>query len=57
MIHVEFTVMRSNLAELKEAEFKNLRVPPVVGRAHSAACAVRRNWLELLAALGEWVED
>jgi membrane-bound lytic murein transglycosylase F len=54
---VEFTVMQSNLAELKEAEFKNLRVRPVVGRTHSVAWAVRRNSPELLGALNEWIED
>src|SRR3712207_7548747 len=40
---VEFTVMQSNLAELKEAEFKNLKVKPVVGRTHSVTWAVRRS--------------
>lgn len=54
---VEFTVMQSNLAELKEAEFKNLRVRPVLGRAHSVAWAVRRNSPDLLGALNEWIED
>jgi membrane-bound lytic murein transglycosylase F len=54
---VEFTVMQSNLAELKEAEFKNLRVRPVLGRTHSVAWAVRRNSPELLGALNEWIED
>jgi membrane-bound lytic murein transglycosylase F len=54
---VEFTVMQSNLAELKEAEFKNLRVRPVLGRTHSVAWAVRQNSPELLGALNEWIED
>ena len=54
---VKFTVMQSNLAELKEAEFKNLRVRPVVGRTHPVAWAVRKNSPELRAALNEWIED
>lgn len=54
---VEFTVMHANLAELKEAEFKNLRVRPVVGRTHSVAWAVRRNSPAMLGALNEWIED
>jgi membrane-bound lytic murein transglycosylase F len=54
---VEFTVMQENLAELKEAEFKNLRVRPVVGRTHPVAWAVRKNSPELLAELNNWIED
>jgi membrane-bound lytic murein transglycosylase F len=54
---VEFTVMQSNLAELKEAEFSNLRVRPVVGRKHGVAWAVRKNSPELLAELNRWIED
>jgi membrane-bound lytic murein transglycosylase F len=54
---VEFTVMQANLAELKEAEFKNLKVRPVVGRTHPVAWAVRKNSPELLAELNEWIED
>ena len=54
---VEFTVMQTNVAELKEAEFKNLKVRPVVGRAHGVAWAVRRNAPELLAGLNAWIED
>ncbi|MBA3768061.1 MAG: transporter substrate-binding domain-containing protein [Acidobacteria bacterium] len=45
---VQFTVMQSNLADLKEAEFKNLKVRPIVGRAHSVAWAVRKNSPELM---------
>jgi membrane-bound lytic murein transglycosylase F len=54
---VEFTVMQGNLAELKEAEFKNLRVRPVVGRAHPVSWAVRKNSPELLHELNDWIED
>jgi membrane-bound lytic murein transglycosylase F len=54
---VEFTVMQSNLALLKEAEFSNLRVRPVVGRRHGVAWATRKNSPELLAALDAWIED
>lgn len=54
---VKFTVMQSNIAELKEAEFKNLRVRPVVGRTHPVAWAVRKNSPQLLAALDAWIAD
>lgn len=54
---VEFTVMQSNLAALKEAEFSNLKVRPVVGRRHGVAWAVRKNSPELLAELNRWIED
>jgi membrane-bound lytic murein transglycosylase F len=54
---VEFTVMQSNLAALKEAEFSNLKVRPVVGRKHGVAWAVRKNSPELLAELNRWIED
>jgi membrane-bound lytic murein transglycosylase F len=54
---VEFTVMQANLAALKEAEFSNLKVRPVVGRKHGVAWAVRRNSPELLAELNRWIED
>ena len=37
---VQFTVMQENLAQLKEAEFKNLKVRPVVGRSHRVSWAV-----------------
>ncbi len=53
---VQFTVMQENLAQLKEAEFKNLKVRPVVGRSHSVVWAVRKNSPELLAHLNEWIE-
>jgi membrane-bound lytic murein transglycosylase F len=54
---VDFTIMQSNLAELKESEFKNLKVRPVVGRAHSVAWAVRKNAPELMNALNGWIEE
>ncbi|HJU54694.1 MAG TPA: transporter substrate-binding domain-containing protein [Pyrinomonadaceae bacterium] len=54
---VEFTVMQSNLAELKEAEFKNLKVRPIVGRSHSVSWAVRKNAPELTNALNRWIEE
>lgn len=54
---VEFTVMQSNLAELKEAEFRNLKVRPVVGRSHSVAWAVRKNAPELMNELNRWIEE
>src|SRR5215210_7725341 len=54
---VEFTVMQSNLAALKEAEFSNLKVRPVVGRTHKVAWAVRRNSPQLLSELNAWIED
>jgi membrane-bound lytic murein transglycosylase F len=54
---VEFTVMQSNLAALKEAEFSNLKVRPVLGRKHGVAWAVRKNSPELMAELNRWIED
>ncbi|MDQ3804744.1 MAG: transglycosylase SLT domain-containing protein [Acidobacteriota bacterium] len=54
---VEFTVMQSNLAELKEAEFKNLKVRPILGRTHSVSWAVRKNAPALLGELNRWVEE
>ena len=54
---VDFTVMQSNLADLKESEFSNLKVRPVVGRSHSVAWAVRKNAPELLNVLNAWIEE
>jgi membrane-bound lytic murein transglycosylase F len=54
---VEFTVMQGNLAELKEAEFANLKVRPVVGRSHSVAWAVRKNAPGLMNELNRWIEE
>ena len=54
---VQFTVMQNNLAELKEAEFKNLKVRPVIGRSHSVAWAVRKNSPELMNELNRWIEQ
>lgn len=54
---IQFTVMQGNLAELKEAEFKNLKVRPVIGRSHSVAWALRKNSPELMEALNNWIEE
>ena len=54
---VQFTVMQGNLAELKEAEFKNLKVRPIVGRSHSVAWAARKNSPELINELNRWIEE
>jgi peptidoglycan lytic transglycosylase F len=54
---VQFTVMQKNLAELKEAEFKNLRVKPILGEKHSVAWAVRKNSPELMNELNRWIEE
>lgn len=54
---VQFTVMQGNLAELKEAEFKNLKVRPIIGRSHSVAWALRKNSPELMQALNSWIEE
>jgi membrane-bound lytic murein transglycosylase F len=54
---VEFTVMQGNLAELKEAEFKNLKVRPIVGRSHSVAWAVRKNSPQLISEINRWIEE
>src|SRR6266478_574746 len=54
---VQFTVMQKNLAELKEAEFKNLKVRPIISKSHSIAWAVRKNSTELMKALNSWIEE
>lgn len=54
---VEFTVIQGNVAELKEAEFKNLKVRPAVGRAHSVSWAARKNAPELVGELNRWIEE
>ena len=54
---VEFTVMQKNLADLKEAEFKNLKVRPILGHTHSVAWALRKNSTELMNALNQWIEE
>jgi membrane-bound lytic murein transglycosylase F len=54
---VQFTVLQSNLAELKEAEFKNLKVRPIIGRSHSVNWAVRKNSPDLLNKLNDWIEE
>ena len=54
---VQFTVMQDNLAQLKEAEFKNLKVRPIVGRTHSVTWAVRKNSSELLNELNNWIDE
>lgn len=54
---VQFTVMQKNLGDLKEAEFKNLRVRPILGQSHSVAWAIRRNSPELMNELNRWIEN
>jgi len=54
---VQFTVMPKNLADLKEAEFKNLKVRPILGQTHSVSWAVRKNSPELVNELNRWIEE
>lgn len=54
---VQFTVMQGNLADLKEAEFKNLKVRPLLGDAHRVSWAVRKNSPELMKAINDWIEE
>ena len=54
---VQFTVMQKNLADLKEAEFKNLKVRPILGQTHKVAWAVRKNSPELMKELNRWIEE
>ncbi|HLR04927.1 MAG TPA: transporter substrate-binding domain-containing protein [Pyrinomonadaceae bacterium] len=54
---VQFTVMQKNLADLKEAEFKNLRVRPIISKSHGVAWAVRKTSPELMKALNSWIEE
>src|SRR5258706_2466818 len=53
----QVTVMQKNLADLKEAEFKNLKVRPIISKSHSIAWAVRKNSPELVKALNSWIEE
>jgi membrane-bound lytic murein transglycosylase F len=54
---VQFTVMQKNLADLKEAEFKNLKVRPILGQTHSVSWAVRKNSPALMDELNRWIEE
>lgn len=54
---VGYTVAQANLAELKQAEYTNLRIKPILGRPHRVAWAVRQNAPELLAALDAWIDS
>jgi membrane-bound lytic murein transglycosylase F len=54
---VQFTVMQKNLADLKEAEFKNLKVRPILGQTQKVSWAVRKNSPELLATLNSWIAE
>jgi membrane-bound lytic murein transglycosylase F len=54
---VQFTVMQKNLADLKEAEFKNLKVRPILGQTHSVSWALRKNSPELMNELNRWIEE
>ena len=54
---IQFTVMQKNLADLKEAEFKNLKVRPIISKSHSVAWAVRKNSPELMKVLNGWIEE
>lgn len=54
---IDFTVLPANLADLKEAEFKNLKVRPIIGAAQSVAWAVRKNAPELKNALDAWIAE
>src|SRR2546421_10968413 len=54
---VQFTVMQKNLADLKEAEFQNLTVRPILSKSHSVAWAVRKNSSDLLNALNKWIDE
>lgn len=54
---VQFTVMQRNLADLKEAEFQNLKVRPILGEPHRVSWGLRKNSPELMAALNQWIEE
>jgi membrane-bound lytic murein transglycosylase F len=54
---IEFTVLPANLADLKEAEFKNLKIRPIIGASQSVAWAVRNNAPELKNALDAWIAE
>jgi membrane-bound lytic murein transglycosylase F len=54
---VAFTVAQSNLAELKESVYSNVKVRPIVGPMHRVSWAIRRNAPDLREALDRWIED
>jgi membrane-bound lytic murein transglycosylase F len=54
---VQFTVMPKNLADLKEAEFKNLKVRPILGQDRGVSWGLRKNSPELMSALNRWIEE
>jgi membrane-bound lytic murein transglycosylase F len=54
---VQFTVMQKNIADLKEAEFKNLKVRPILGQTQGVSWAVRKNSPALLDALNQWIAE
>jgi membrane-bound lytic murein transglycosylase F len=49
--------MQKNLADLKEAEFKNLKVRPVLGHSHHVAWALRKNSSGLMSELNRWITE
>jgi len=54
---VQFTVMQKNLADLKEAEFKNLKVRPILGQTQGVSWALRKNSPGLMDELNRWIGE
>ena len=53
---VQFTVMQKNLADLKEAEFQNLKVRPILGQTHRVAWGCEE-FFRLTKELNRWIEE
>jgi membrane-bound lytic murein transglycosylase F len=54
---VAYTVTDVNVAQLQGAQFRNLRINPVVGASRKVAWAVRRDAPTLLDTLNAWIDD
>jgi membrane-bound lytic murein transglycosylase F len=52
---IEFTVSRQNVAELKQEQFTNIEVRPIIGPPVGLVWATRRGATELVRALDEWI--
>ena len=55
--NVAYTVTDVNVAQLQGAQFRNLRINPVVGASRKVAWAVRRDAPALLDTLDAWIDD
>ena len=54
---ITYTVAAENLAQLKQGEYTNLVIKPVIGPPQPIVWGLRRNAPQLLAALNQWIES